>query len=272
MNNMRIILFYVSERVTKGKMPVQKNPQGSVLPTNNGLASLMSSYGDSSDSGSSSDDETESDSEPVTATKPTAAKTNASNNSTRVVVPEKPLETIIVENNEDIAILGAAQPGLLSFKDANGMNEEDNDNDIEVIGMIHNPESFKEVRVKEEPKSDESSSDTEDSESDSDDSVDQAIFYDAASTVQSLDDELGEGEGSATTKKRQAPRVKGEKGIYDLPPIEDLHISVPHEQCQPVGVIKSVVEPLGNPSHVVHKRYTFLLNNISMVFIFCIIL
>jgi hypothetical protein len=33
--------------------------------------------------------------------------------------------------------------------------------------------------------------------------------------------------------------------LHDLPPIEDLHISVPHEECQPIGVIKSVVDPLG---------------------------
>ena len=54
-------------------------------------------------------------------------------------------------------------------------------------------------------------------------------------------------EASTTTtrKKRQPPRAKGEMTLQDLPPIEDLHISVPHEQCQAIGVIKSVVDPLG---------------------------
>lgn len=46
-------------------------------------------------------------------------------------------------------------------------------------------------------------------------------------------------------KTSEGPKVKGELGILDLPPIEDLHISVPEEECKAIGVIKSVVEPLG---------------------------
>jgi len=45
--------------------------------------------------------------------------------------------------------------------------------------------------------------------------------------------------------KSDPPRVKGEMEFSDLPPIEDLHITVPHEKCLPLGIIKSVVDPLG---------------------------
>lgn len=52
-------------------------------------------------------------------------------------------------------------------------------------------------------------------------------------------------------KRPEGPKVKGELGLYDLPPIEDLHISVPHEECKPIGVIRSVVEPLGKSLKVI---------------------
>lgn len=47
------------------------------------------------------------------------------------------------------------------------------------------------------------------------------------------------------TKMKSGPRVKGEQRLCDLPPIEDLHISVPHEKCKLIGEVKSFVDPLG---------------------------
>lgn len=48
-----------------------------------------------------------------------------------------------------------------------------------------------------------------------------------------------------SSKKPEGLKVKGELGLEDLPPIEDLHISVPHDEAKPIGTIKNVVEPLG---------------------------
>ncbi len=53
------------------------------------------------------------------------------------------------------------------------------------------------------------------------------------------------GKSGKAKRKQDGIKVKGEMGLDDLPPIEDLHISVPHDECKPIGSIKSVVDPLG---------------------------
>ena len=40
-------------------------------------------------------------------------------------------------------------------------------------------------------------------------------------------------------------RTRGEILIEDLPPIQDLHISVPAEECIELGKISSIVDQLG---------------------------
>ncbi|XP_025412858.1 H/ACA ribonucleoprotein complex non-core subunit NAF1 isoform X2 [Sipha flava] len=44
--------------------------------------------------------------------------------------------------------------------------------------------------------------------------------------------------------KEENVRTKGELDISDLPPIEDLKISVDEDKCQPIGCIKSIVDTL----------------------------
>lgn len=44
--------------------------------------------------------------------------------------------------------------------------------------------------------------------------------------------------------KRQPPKVQGELLLEDLPPIEDLHITVPEQECEELGTVHSVVEQL----------------------------
>lgn len=46
-------------------------------------------------------------------------------------------------------------------------------------------------------------------------------------------------------KKKDPMRTRGEILIEDLPPIQDLHISVPAEQCMELGKISSIVDQLG---------------------------
>lgn len=50
---------------------------------------------------------------------------------------------------------------------------------------------------------------------------------------------------SNTFLKDNYVKTKGELDISDLPPIEDLKISVDEAKCQPVGCIKNVVDTLG---------------------------
>ena len=46
-------------------------------------------------------------------------------------------------------------------------------------------------------------------------------------------------------KKKDPMRTRGEILIEDLPPIQDLHISVPAEECMELGKISSIVDQLG---------------------------
>lgn len=49
----------------------------------------------------------------------------------------------------------------------------------------------------------------------------------------------------SSTILKDSVKTKGELDLTDLPPIEDLKISVDEEKCQPVGCIKSIVDTLG---------------------------
>lgn len=40
-------------------------------------------------------------------------------------------------------------------------------------------------------------------------------------------------------------KVKGELGLEDLPPIEDLKISVPRQDCEALGSVYNIVDKLG---------------------------
>lgn len=43
----------------------------------------------------------------------------------------------------------------------------------------------------------------------------------------------------------KVPRTKGELTLDQLPPIEELKISVPEEQCIEIGVVTSIIDQLG---------------------------
>jgi len=51
-------------------------------------------------------------------------------------------------------------------------------------------------------------------------------------------------EASSRKAKKPPPRVKGEFLPCDLPPIEDLHITVPEYECIQIGVIASIVDDM----------------------------
>ncbi|KAL9925982.1 uncharacterized protein ACN2A1_015099 isoform 2-T2 [Glossina fuscipes fuscipes] len=52
------------------------------------------------------------------------------------------------------------------------------------------------------------------------------------------------GDGTKKKKKPRPPRVKGELLLDDLPPIKDLHITVPEGECVELGKIHSIVDQL----------------------------
>lgn len=89
------------------------------------------------------------------------------------------------------------------------------------------------------------------------DAGDYRIVSDDSSDEESDDDDLAIGQvvlsgGSdddsdveIVSKSRAFVKARGELGIDDLPPIEDLKITVPEEECVRMGKIFSVVEQLG---------------------------
>lgn len=58
-------------------------------------------------------------------------------------------------------------------------------------------------------------------------------------------DEANSNNKPAAVNKKIAPKVKGEMGLEDLPPIEDLTISVPNKECILMGTIYDIVDRLG---------------------------
>lgn len=51
-------------------------------------------------------------------------------------------------------------------------------------------------------------------------------------------------EGNQVKKRKPPPKVKGELLLSDLPPIEDLHITVPEYECIKIGAVSSIVEEM----------------------------
>ncbi|XP_025190843.1 H/ACA ribonucleoprotein complex non-core subunit NAF1 [Melanaphis sacchari] len=83
---------------------------------------------------------------------------------------------------------------------------------------------------------DSSSDDSDTSSDDNSNDDDQLIDSDNENSIISV--------SSNTFSKDEYVKTKGELDISDLPPIEDLKISVDEDKCQPVGCIKNVVDTL----------------------------
>ncbi|XP_050443862.1 H/ACA ribonucleoprotein complex non-core subunit NAF1-like [Adelges cooleyi] len=73
----------------------------------------------------------------------------------------------------------------------------------------------------------------------------ETIISDSSSSEETSDNE-GSVISIASSKDTYSgiPKTKGELSLTDLPPIEDLCISVEEEQCKPIGSIKSIVDSL----------------------------
>lgn len=52
-------------------------------------------------------------------------------------------------------------------------------------------------------------------------------------------------DGAIKKKKRVPLKVKGELSIDELPPIQDLQITVDQRECMEIGTITSIVDQLG---------------------------
>lgn len=59
---------------------------------------------------------------------------------------------------------------------------------------------------------------------------------------------------------RKPIKAKKELGLEDLPPIEDLKISVSEEDCIPVGKVYQIVDQLGNANNILKYKKQFRYN------------
>ena len=116
-----------------------------------------------------------------------------------------------------------------------------------------------------------------DSESDEDNEVDNTIYRkpvsESSSSSSDSDEKLdmkvivkkirepvvSDGDSDDETrnknKKKEPMKVKGELTIDDLPPIQDLQITVDERECIEIGCVTTIVDKLGNISVKVSNRF-----------------
>ncbi|ODN00927.1 H/ACA ribonucleoprotein complex non-core subunit NAF1 [Orchesella cincta] len=163
---------------------------------------------------------------------------NASNedNNEITLIAEKKVENVsapIIDISSDNSLLDRndANKTSMDFASIRANRTNTEKCQLNVQDFLGDADSYSEARaIKVEVESG-----TSDSEPDSDPSANESDYEEGVAG--------GEKDGDGK-KKPEVPRAKGELDLKDLPLIEDLHISVPHEDCKPIGLIKSVVEPL----------------------------
>lgn len=97
--------------------------------------------------------------------------------------------------------------------------------------------------------------DSADSESSSSESVASAKSLNAIKKKIDEFVDVGDEDDEDDEKKNQTPiKAIGELGIEDLPPIEDLYITVPEKECNLLGKITSIVDQLGKVSQFSSKK------------------
>lgn len=156
--------------------------------------------------------------------------TNIVNTSPSQVSPQNPARVSVIMNPLAQATFQetAAQNSSLNLLSGYG-SESDGEAEDKAA-----PESSSEEESDSSSSSSDSSSSDEDSSSSDDDSSSSGHYEDPM-----------EIERNAAPKKSGPLKVKGEMLIDDLPPIEDLTITVPETECLQIGKVFSMVDQLG---------------------------
>lgn len=169
------------------------------------------------------------ESEPINPTKPIKVDVEAMNPTKPIELLEESMNLIVLpkkalDNNNSLNLL--AQYG--------SSDESDGEQQQKLDYRIDNKSAIQCV-----------SSDSDSDSSSSDDNVNlhTKIKKKLEEQNESDDDDDEEG-GFGKKKKREAIRVKGEFLLEDLPPIEDLLISVPEHESIELGVISGIVDQL----------------------------
>ncbi|XP_067003489.2 H/ACA ribonucleoprotein complex non-core subunit NAF1 [Anabrus simplex] len=135
--------------------------------------------------------------------------------------------------------------------------DSDSDHSVSELSLPLSSEDVVELRNNynyrtSQPVLSDSDEDSEDDSDDSDEYIDDSSSTTSSSSsstaVASSDESDSDIVLPAAPKpdiiRNDEPRTKGELSISDLPPIEDLHISVPEQECMELGHIESIVGTL----------------------------
>lgn len=134
-------------------------------------------------------------------------------------------------------------------------NDSDDDSSSSEDAEETQGEAAEIYRKPSESEDSESSSSSSDSENEKDmNEIKRKINESANRDVGSSDDE--DDDKSKPQKKREPPKVKGEMSLDELPPIQDLQISVDEKECLEIGKVTSIVEQLGEKiTHYFMTKY-----------------
>lgn len=150
---------------------------------------------------------------------------------------------LIQVNNQSLQLLHAYDDNDDDEEDeAESSNEDDDDDDEEEEEEVIYDGEYRETR--EVLTESEQDSDSDSSSSSSSSST--SLFFSNTSDSES-DNEIGQGAVNNKTTKKCTTRplkTKGEMTLEDLPPIEDLKISVPESDCVAVGKVFQIVDKL----------------------------
>lgn len=169
------------------------------------------------------------------ASKPSNDKNNEVEMVTEQPVAEATASTQLQANQQQIEVnkfFDSAKtklPNALSLLAQYSGSDSDEDDASQVDDSVYR-----------KPKSEPSSSSSSDSEEEKDIKVIEKKIREPVESDGDSDDE-----GANKKKKREPLKVKGELTIDDLPPIQDLKITVDERECMEIGVITTIVDQLG---------------------------
>jgi hypothetical protein len=137
----------------------------------------------------------------------------------------------IIDTKQFIDAAIAKQSNALSLlvQYSGSESDEDDDDDNQITDSIYR-----------KPVESSSSSSSSDSEEEKDVKVIEKKIREPVESDGDSDDE-----GANKKKKREPLKVKGELTIDELPPIQDLQITVDERECVEIGVITTIVDQLG---------------------------
>ncbi|XP_064537762.1 H/ACA ribonucleoprotein complex non-core subunit NAF1 isoform X2 [Drosophila montana] len=176
---------------------------------------------------------------------PQVELTNAVTAMEYETLPEAPANTAAAKPLNGLSLLaGYGSDADSDVEDVTQIEDSDNDDIVEV------PVNSSSIRRRVVPASSDSDSSSSSSDSDSNSEAEYLTVLrkkieKRINTVDCDDDDDDEDvEDDARPRRRQPPKVRGEMLLDELPPIHQLEITVPEDECIELGKVHSIVDQL----------------------------